>query len=923
MCSLVFVAALLASAVSSVWAFDIPDEEIIAARTPEVKILIVGVAPRLINEGLVDTNIVRQSSSGLNVVGVGEVVYVAASVGSLTGTSFQWSIPTKPTGSTAAIVDADKVGKMFTADVLGDYTVQLKITHSKGDTTLTQNVVAAKYVGYERCAQCHANLPHAGFVDEYKQTGHFSMLQRALSGTLSNHYTGACVRCHSLSSNTSNLNLAVKNNDGWEDVADSLGWTFPGSLTQGTWVQDSSPSTPDAVTVGNWSLDLEGSAWDSLPAPLKKLAGIQCESCHGPGSAHASTANTAKIGKSIGVGVCARCHDDGHYHNRPEEWEHSGHGRVWSRNTASCSVCHTGSGFLLTTGEGLKPYDDASIVPASFELGVTQTCATCHNPHSVAKDHQLRFSGEVTLEAMQVGSEVPKPITFDLGNGAMCAQCHNLRPGANAIGTSIHHSHQTEMVLGVGGHHYPDVEYSSGSHKFMENACVTCHMSAAPAGGELHLGGHSWAMNYAGPDSVLGTSDDIHNTTGCANCHGPITDFDVNGAQDEIEEMLVTLADLLPKVAGDPTEVATFFGSGHGAAERDMTDAELRAAWNQRFVHDDGSMGVHNFVYARQLLASALKAMEGTAPAALAGDFNGSGRVDFADLFLFLQHFNTSASSSNWDARYDFSGNGVVGFADWLMFLDTFGNSSSSSKPVLANNGMNTQALLSLIGSDRPSIDQSHIALTVQATGLTAMQGYMATISYDPSKLTFVRAVRAHQTVMPAAKDAPGLTILSQTEGRIVVTDAVVDGQPISGSGLLADLVFELLAPVDPSAVEIEIAQIFDPENGINQAAHMADLAAPQAPSYTTALQGNFPNPFNPSTTIRYSVAEAGNVRIVLYNALGQEVRTLVDNQKLAGDYSVQWNGLDNSGRQAASGVYVTRMETNGFTATHQMVLLK
>ena len=172
--------ALLAGSVS-VHAADIPDAEIIAARTPETKILIVAVAPRLINYGLVDTTVVRQSSSGLHVVGVGETVYIAASPGSLQSPSYAWSIASRPGGSTAAIVDAAQVGRMFVADVEGDYAVQLVITHSTGDTTLTQQIVAAKYVGIDRCTVCHTSLPHQGFVEGYKETGHYTMLQRGLS----------------------------------------------------------------------------------------------------------------------------------------------------------------------------------------------------------------------------------------------------------------------------------------------------------------------------------------------------------------------------------------------------------------------------------------------------------------------------------------------------------------------------------------------------------------------------------------------------------------------------------------------------------------------------------------------------------------------------------------------------------------------
>ena len=71
-------------------------------------------------------------------------------------------------------------------------------------------------------------------------------------------------------------------------------------------------------------------------------------------------------------------------------------------------------------------------------------------------------------------------------------------------------------------------------------------------------------------------------------------------------------------------------------------------------------------------------------------------------------------------------------------------------------------------------------------------------------------------------------------------------------------------------------------------------------------LHQNYPNPFNPTTTIRYSVESAGEVELRIYNMLGQVVRNLVKGTKLAGEYSVVWDGKDDFVRQATSGQYFT-----------------
>ncbi len=88
-------------------------------------------------------------------------------------------------------------------------------------------------------------------------------------------------------------------------------------------------------------------------------------------------------------------------------------------------------------------------------------------------------------------------------------------------------------------------------------------------------------------------------------------------------------------------------------------------------------------------------------------------------------------------------------------------------------------------------------------------------------------------------------------------------------------------------------------------------------------LSYNYPNPFNPSTTIEYSVPRKLHVRIKVFNILGQEVVTLVDEKKAAGEYEIIWNGKDSDGMDAATGVYFYRLEAGDTYELKKMVLLK
>ena len=89
------------------------------------------------------------------------------------------------------------------------------------------------------------------------------------------------------------------------------------------------------------------------------------------------------------------------------------------------------------------------------------------------------------------------------------------------------------------------------------------------------------------------------------------------------------------------------------------------------------------------------------------------------------------------------------------------------------------------------------------------------------------------------------------------------------------------------------------------------------------ALGDNYPNPFNPTTSLSYDLPEAAQVRIVIYNTLGQEVRTLVNASQPAGRYTVEWDGQDRRGNRVGSGVYLYRMDAGSFSQTRRMLLLK
>ena len=95
-----------------------------------------------------------------------------------------------------------------------------------------------------------------------------------------------------------------------------------------------------------------------------------------------------------------------------------------------------------------------------------------------------------------------------------------------------------------------------------------------------------------------------------------------------------------------------------------------------------------------------------------------------------------------------------------------------------------------------------------------------------------------------------------------------------------------------------------------------AMLAAP-------LLRPAVPNPFNSATVISFDLPKAGRVSVRVFNARGQLVRTLVDEEKAAGHHRVQWNGLDSGGDLVSAGVYFCKFEADGNVTTGKLVLLE
>ncbi|MEA1971775.1 MAG: carboxypeptidase regulatory-like domain-containing protein [Candidatus Cloacimonadota bacterium] len=92
---------------------------------------------------------------------------------------------------------------------------------------------------------------------------------------------------------------------------------------------------------------------------------------------------------------------------------------------------------------------------------------------------------------------------------------------------------------------------------------------------------------------------------------------------------------------------------------------------------------------------------------------------------------------------------------------------------------------------------------------------------------------------------------------------------------------------------------------------------------FTTTLVGNYPNPFNPTTTINFTLASEADVKLYIYNVLGQKVRQFDKKMLIAGHHSIVWNGTNQQNKQVGSGIYFYRLEAGKFIQTKKMIMIK
>ncbi len=302
--------------------------------------------------------------------------------------------------------------------------------------------------------------------------------------------------------------------------------------------------------------------------------------------------------------------------------------------------------------------------------------------------------------------------------------------------------------------------------------------------------------------------------------------------------------------------------------------------------------------------------------------------VDFEDFTAFAMAFNSSEGDENFNLQADMNDDGTVNFADFILFFGSFGKEAQgpATKPVILPPGVNENAEFSLrLGSERVVVGEN-VFVDVSLANVQALMSYGFVLHYDTDKFEFVDAIPAAEDLLKSTGGETPLFSKQTTEesGQVLIANAVVNGSEVSGGGDIVRLVFRVLQEFKENA-RFEIAEglVFDPQQLSNQAVVAGVLDIQTTPTEFALLQ-NFPNPFNPATTIGYELAESADVTLQIYNVVGQVVRTLiVAEPQSAGRYQIRWNGVDDRGVPVSSGIYFYHISAGEFQNVRKLMLLK
>jgi len=469
-------------------------------------------------------------------------------------------------------------------------------------------------------------------------------------------------------------------------------------------------------------------------------------------------------------------------------------------------------------------------------------------------------------------------------------------------------------------------------------------MAESPAGTLItKVGGHTFAV-FSDNDTPEDSTDDILNDEGCKGCHGSVSLVFLRASQQKFENLLDSLAALLPK--DEDGEVITH-------TEDDLlTLTEIGGAYNYYFVASDASYGIHNPRYAEKLLWDSIKRLVDQMHA---GDIveimdvpNDQGKQVSILWNIFAGEDDIEHPVTQYGIwRRDESSTSKVLAGEVSSFkemLSSYPNIEAGAKFLVAG------TVWTFLGSVPASHHDRYAYVAPTLFDSTIVSGMYWTVFYvsghtedpgifyesDPdsgySMDNLVPAPPAGLAALILGRDvqlnwdessdpdfdyfaiyrstAPGFT--PSTSNRIGYSSNTeyVDSNLANGSYYYKLTATDFSGNEGGPSLElpVNITSVREEEGAVPK---------------EFALFQNYPNPFNPNTQIKFSLAKRTKVELSIYNILGQKVKNLLNEEMETGSYVATWNAKDEKGYDVSSGIYFYKLSSKEFTKTKKMLLVR
>jgi len=316
------------------------------------------------------------------------------------------------------------------------------------------------------------------------------------------------------------------------------------------------------------------------------------------------------------------------------------------------------------------------------------------------------------------------------------------------------------------------------------------------------------------------------------------------------------------------------------------------------------------------------------------GDCNGDNAVSLEDFSMLSYHYNETTDVA------DINGDGQVDLFDFVILGSNFGfvgvDGRTQGSPVRGDGSNRHLRFYIYLDKDTCMMHPGdEFDVHVRVDDARHLKGYSAILQYDCRVLQIVEPdgeLVEEGAFLKSNSDGGSTLLISRmredddSAGEIMLSSCITGaGRGVSGSGVVATLRFKLMGN-SPGAISIYELVVADERGKINTLPRKE--FALQVPPQRTCLLMNYPNPLNPETWIPYELAEASDVRIEIYSLTGKLIRVIDLGYRQPGFYirredAAHWDGRNETGEEAASGVYFCTIKAGDFSATRRMAVLR